>query len=266
MTHTNTMMNISTLPDRQKETSADQVQHVPENTNIRFGSYEGFLKACLDQGYRFCLFPEIDTSQAQIALRHDIDFDTAFALQSAKIESGLGIKSTYFFLLRSNFYNPFSPQDHENILMIRELGHQISIHFDPTVYEDFHQGLQLELALFGELFREEVSIISLHRPNAFFREFDAPIFNIEHTYQSKYFRDIKYFADSTGIWRFGHPFDSAEFKERRPLHILIHPVWWMLEGEQNLDKLRTFYDQKVESLKTDFSNNCIPFRSIHESL
>lgn len=246
--------------------SEQEQQPTGKTPEHKFGPYEDFLKTYLEHGYQFCFFPEINQPKKQIALRHDIDFDTHFALQSALIESNLGIKATYFFLLRSHFYNLMSPQDHQNVLMIREMGHHVSIHFDPSVYEDFHKGLQWETEMFREMFQQEVSIISLHRPNPFFQDFDAPIFGIEHTYQSKYFRDIKYFADSTGVWRFGHPFDSPEFTQKRSLHVLIHPVWWMLDGPSNLAKLRTYYEQRVQSLKTEFSNNCIPFRAIHESL
>ncbi len=234
--------------------------------NYRFGSYHHFLQTFQDQGYQFCKFSELTEPKRQIALRHDIDFDTNFALQSALIETEMGIQSTYFFLLRSNLYNIFSPQDYENISLIREMGHTISVHFDPSIYEDFHEGLKKEVMLFREFFREDVAIISLHRPNAFFQEFDAPIFGIEHTYQSKYFRDVKYISDSTGVWRFGHPFDTPEFAQQKSIHLLIHPIWWMLEGSTNLDKLKVYYTQRVNSLKSDFSNNCIPFRKINESL
>lgn len=235
----------------------------PEN---RFGSYEEFLKGFLNQGYGFCFFQDLKQPKKQIALRHDIDFDTNFALQSALIESKLGIKSTYFFLMRSHFYNILSHQDLENIRFIQRLGHHISIHFDPSLYEDFHEGLQMEIGLFREIFKQEVSIISLHRPNAFFQEMDQPIYGIEHTYQSKYFRDVKYFADSTGVWRFGHPFDSQEFHQQKSMHVLIHPIWWMLDGASNLDKLKQYFNHRVQFLKAEFSNNCIPFRAINESL
>ena len=232
----------------------------------RFGSYEEFLKGFLSHGYTFGFFQELSHPKKQVALRHDIDFDTNFALQSALIESKLGIRATYFFLLRSHFYNILSPQDFENIQFIRKLGHCISIHFDPSIYEDFHKGLQMEMSLFRDIFNLEVNLISLHRPNTFFQEMDQPIHGVEHTYQSKYFRDVKYFADSTGVWRFGHPFDSQEFIQQKSLHILIHPIWWMLDGPSNLDKLKQYFGHRVQSLKTEFSNNCIPFRNIHESL
>lgn len=108
-------------------------------------------------------------------------------------------------------YNVLSGNDFQNVKRIRELGHSISIHFDPTIYMDFYDGLAMETKMFDVAFNEPVKIISLHRPNDFFLQFDSTILGVEHTYQNKYFRDIKYFADSTGAWRFGHPFDSEEF-------------------------------------------------------
>lgn len=250
------------VPNTPSESSALR-RIAPEHC---FGSYEQFLKAFLERGYQSVFFHEINQPKKQLALRHDIDFDTNFALQSALIEARLGIKATYFFLVRSSFYNILAQKDYENINLIKEMGHTISVHFDPTIYDDFHKGLQWEVALFENLFQVNVDIISLHRPNEFFQNYDAPIHGIEHTYQSRYFRDIKYISDSTGVWRFGHPFDSQEFKQQKSLHVLIHPIWWMLDGLTNLDKLRLYYAHRVQAMKSEFSDNCLPFRYIHESL
>lgn len=60
------------------------------------GTYSDFLEGALEAGYRCRFFPELSGSQAELALRHDIDFDTGFALQTALIESGYGVKATYF--------------------------------------------------------------------------------------------------------------------------------------------------------------------------
>ena len=220
----------------------------------------------MKKDYEFLFFKELSDARKQLVLRHDVDFDTSFALETARIEARMGIKSTYFFLLRSNLYNILSPNDFENVQEIRQLGHQISVHFDPTIYEDFHQGLQQEVAIFEACFKEKVDIISFHRPNTFFQGYDAPVMGIEHTYQSKYFRDIKYFSDSTGIWRFGHPADSMEYAQGKTLHVLIHPIWWVINGNSNLKKLEFYFTQRISALKQEFSNNCIPFRKIHASI
>ncbi len=231
-----------------------------------FGSYEEFLTVFLERSYRFCFFPELREPFAQIVLRHDVDFDTHLALRMAIQEKELGVRSTFFFLLRSPMYNVLEPQDYENIQLIREMGHVISLHFDPTLYLDFEQGLRLEVEMFRSLFKTDVNIISLHRPSPFFQQHDAPIAGIEHTYQSRYFRKVKYISDSTGVWRYGHPFETPEFAENKSIHLLIHPIWWMIEGETNLDKLRYYYRQRVDVLKANFSENCIPFRQLNGHL
>lgn len=231
-----------------------------------FGCYKEFLSAFLERGYRFCFFFELCEPYAQIVLRHDIDFDTHLALRMATQEKELGVRSTFFFLLRSPMYNVLEPQDYENIQLIRAMGHVVSLHFDPTLYSDFEQGLRLEVEMFRSLFKTDVNIISLHRPSPFFQQYDAPIAGIEHTYQSHYFHKVKYISDSTGLWRYGHPFDTPEFDEKKSIHLLIHPIWWMIEGETNLDKLRFYYRQRVDALKANFSENCIPFRQLNGHL
>ncbi len=238
---------------------------MPRSLN-ELGSYREFLQTFIKQGYRFVFFDEQDRPENQLILRHDIDFDIGLALEMAKMEAEMGIKATFFFLLRSNMYNLLSPDSYEKVMKIRALGHRISLHYDPTIYEDFHRGLEEEAEMFEKFFGTPVDIISFHRPNEFYQAFDQPICGIEHTYLSKYFRHIKYISDSTGVWRYGHPFDFPEFLSCKSMHLLIHPIWWILEANSNYDKLRVYFEQRVESLKEEFSKNSIPFRYIHESL
>jgi hypothetical protein len=186
----------------------------------------------------------------------------------ALIEEKHQVQGTYFFLVSSDSYNIFSKQNSEYISKIKDLGHHVSIHFDPLVYEDFEAGFELERQLFEQKIGAEVKIISIHRPSPFFLEFDKPIHGVEHTYQSKYTVGLKYFADSTGVWRYGHPFNSTEFLEGKNLHILIHPVWWMQRDglKDNLAKIRSQYFKKVGEVKKHFLENCKPFADIYDDL
>jgi hypothetical protein len=229
-------------------------------------NYKGFLEHILKSGYRFVQFKEQSEPMGEVILRHDIDFDCSLALESARIEKELDIKSTFFFLLGNDSYNLFSQANKECVEAIRNLGHTVSIHFDPTIYEDFHTGFAMEKAMFEKCFEVEVDIISLHRPNKFFLDFDEPFDGVEHSYMKKYFKDIKYFADSKGLWRYGHPFNSEEFKSRKSLHVLVHPVWWMLPGDLNTDKLIHFYNEKKGWLKDHIGANCMPFNDIKDEL
>jgi hypothetical protein len=49
--------------------------------------------------------------------------------------------------------------------------------------------------------------------------------------------DLAYISDSTGRWRYGHPLDSNAFRARKPIQLLIHPIWWIQEGETVTQKL-----------------------------
>ncbi|MBO6760267.1 MAG: hypothetical protein JJ909_04735, partial [Roseivirga sp.] len=181
---------------------------------------------------------------------------------AAEMEAELGIKSTYFFLLKSPFYNVLVPETFEQIVKIRDLGHTIGIHFDPVLYSDAHQGLADEIGFFQNLFGESVDIISLHRPSEIFLGNNDQICGVDHTYMPKYFNDLKYFADSSGKWRYGHPFDSAEFNNLDSLQILIHPIWWFISGGSNFDKIQKHYEDCVSQLRADFEQNSKPFREI----
>lgn len=228
--------------------------------------YRGFLQHFLNEGYRFVGFHEQNSERGEVILRHDIDFGCEMALKAAEIEKDLGIQSTFFFLLGSDSYNLFSKPNREAVEAIKALGHTVSVHFDPTIYDDFHEGFALERDSFQRFFNVEIDIISLHRPNKFFLDFDEPIDGVDHSYMKKFFKDIKYFADSKGLWRYGHPFNSEEFKQKKSLHVLIHPVWWMLDGELNVDKLRGFYEDKKLWLKDHIAANCQPFNDIKDEL
>lgn len=223
---------------------------------------ETLLSAFLNEGYEFVSFEELKDSKNKITLRHDIDFDLEAAYKMATIENKLNIKATYFFLVTNDSYNLFSKINAEYVHLIKALGHTVSIHFDPTIYTDFKEGFIKEKTLFEAVFDVKVTTISLHRPNDFFQEYDQPFHNCDHTYMKKYFKDIKYISDSTGVFRYGHPLDSEEFKNKDSIHLLLHPIWWFFEGEKNTDKLTSFYKHRTRQLKDHYAKNCKPFNGI----
>ena len=110
------------------------------------GDYIDFLDKFLAGKYKFIFFSELDNSDSgQVTLRHDIDHNCSIAFQMAKIEySKNKLKSTYFFLLTNNSYNLLSYENYKIVKKIKELGHKISLHFDPTIYDDINSGLLYE--------------------------------------------------------------------------------------------------------------------------
>src|SRR4051794_14022454 len=64
--------------------------------------------------------------------RHDVDASVHRALVLARIEAELGVRSTYFFALRSEFYNLLESGVTRRAREILELGHWLGLHFDPA--------------------------------------------------------------------------------------------------------------------------------------
>lgn len=171
-----------------------------------FGSYKNLIRAFQENGYQTEFFTSEIKPEKVLLIRHDVDFDCGYANEIASLEFDLDVKATYFFLLCNNSYNLLSKTNIKNVLKIKEKGHEISLHFDPLIYgDDFLEGFRFEKDVFERTFNTKIKIVSIHCPNEIFLNFDEKIGDTEHTYQNKYFKDIKYISDSGGNFRFGHP-------------------------------------------------------------
>lgn len=226
-----------------------------------FEKYESLLERFLDKSYKFIFFPELKIREkSQIILRHDVDLDLDLALQMAIIENSLGIKSTYFFLLRTDSYNLISDTSHDIVYQIKELGHSVSLHFDMLLYENVKDGLHKEKDIFSHYFKTEVDIISIHRPTDNFLKNPESYFNVENTYEKKYLKNIQYFADSGGSFRFGYPTQSSAFKNNDNIQLLIHPVWWIIDGNDVKNKVNKVINVKSKKLGVHFKKNIKTFK------
>lgn len=232
------------------------------------GSYQDLINGFLKNGYTADSFSAATEKGRDrcLIIRHDIDFDCGYASQIAKLENELGVSGNYFFLLRSDSYNLLSAENANYVRQIRDAGHNVSLHFDPTIYgEDFLEGFQREREIFEKIFEVKIEIISLHRPNDFFLNYDAPLGDVEHTYQNKYFREIKYISDSQGMFRFGHPLETEEFRSGKTIHLLTHPIWWVGMGESNIAILQRHISERQAILDAHVARNCIPYQNYLES-
>ena len=203
--------------------------------------YIKYLKAFLSADYTFKFFDELDiTKDKQIILRHDIDLDCKLALEMAQLESYFDIKSTYFFLLSNDSYNLLSNTNLDIVNQIKSFGHKISLHYDPTIYIDKQKSLEQEIKIFEEILNVKVDIISLHRPSPEYLESD---------------KQIKYFADSRGSFRYGDPLDSIEFKNKKNIQLLIHPFWWVVDSKNKKECVDIVYNKKCLQMKNHFINS-----------
>ncbi|OUW96535.1 MAG: hypothetical protein CBD97_01395 [Pelagibacteraceae bacterium TMED237] len=200
------------------------------------GNYKTFLKKFIDANYKFIKFNELDINDnRQIILRHDVDISIDLALKMAHIENDLNVSSTYFFLLTNDSYNLLCDKNIAQVKKIKDLGHEISLHFDLSIYNNPKSGFILEMEIFNKVFDEKIYITSIHRPKKVFLNKPDQYFIIPNTYEKKLNENAKYFADSGGHFRFGNPIDSEEFILGKNIQLGIHPVWW-IESEKNVSK------------------------------
>jgi hypothetical protein len=193
-------------------------------------------KAIVKQAMNTHLFVgyEFKGTECHVIWRHDVDFSLNRALALAKIEKELGVTSTWFILLRSEYYNPLEVGASCIIKKILDLGHKIGLHLDLSAYPDIVSFSELERAVSFEsgilenAFGISISEFSFHNPNSRSETFDdvkvGPYLNAS----ASYFRSAyEYASDSNGYWRFKSIPETIREAEERNLCILTHPVWWV---------------------------------------
>lgn len=227
--------------------------------------YKKLITKFLDEGYESTFFSPLPSKKRALILRHDIDFDIEYADKISRIEDEIGVKSIFFFLMHSKSYNLLENKNYLLVKSMMDRGHQVSIHFDPTLYDDIEKGFDKERKLFETVFDTEVKYTSIHRPSEYFINNPNKICGVSHTYQPTYFKNIKYFSDSQGEFKYGHPHESKEFSEKQTMQLLTHPIWWVTKSKDPISKLEEFLDYRVNSYKEHIADNCIPYRDYLEN-
>src|SRR5205823_7026515 len=102
-----------------------------------------------------------------VYLRHDIDLHLPGVERMAEVEAVLGARSTYFVLLTQH-YNPLYPENLAILRQIRDLGHEIGLHYDLTTYPQDDAGAREHLAwearLLSSIVDAPVRCITMHQP------------------------------------------------------------------------------------------------------
>jgi hypothetical protein len=214
-----------------------------------FKSYEDSIKNLFEKGYIFTRYANA-TNEKSVILRHDVDFSIKRAASFAEFENTLGVKSTYFVLLCTDFYNVFSKSSKDDLIRILSLGHDIGLHFDETKYiidgdlNKFEKALRNEVDILSNAINYQVKTISMHRPSKFTLEGDFQFEGLINSYSKKYFNEYKYVSDSRMNWRenLDEIINSDQYNK---LHILTHPFWYDHIEESVKEKLDRFCRQAV---------------------
>ena len=210
-----------------------------------YQAYRDMLLLLQESGYSFQNYDNYQDAPRCVILRHDIDYNLEASVKLAELEANAGIHSTYFVLLRTDFYNVASKAGQSALRHILSLGHKIGLHFDETAYrtqltlEELSQNIIKECGLLSALLETAVSSVSMHRPSKTTLESDLHIPGIVNSYGKTFFKDFKYLSDSRRHWR--EPvLDVIRSGEYSRLHILTHAFWYHDKEQSLFETVNTF--------------------------
>lgn len=217
--------------------------------------YKDLIKILLSAN----LTPSIDWNAEikpnSLFLRHDVDFSVDYAHRLALVEESINIKSTYFFMLSSNMYNLLSKYNQTLVKEIKEMGHSVSLHFDPTAYDNLDL-FNAEKQIFEDLIKTSVEIVSIHRPGPFLENNNISLNGINQTYHDKYFSNMHYLSDSGGRNVFPYIEEYLHDQKGKGLHLLVHPIWWMNKGSSPTEVLNQWRLENNIFLTSEIKANC----------
>jgi len=195
-----------------------------------------------------------------LILRHDVDLSLEQSIKLAKIENKYNIKSTFFIWLRSPFYNIFEKKYSDIICEIINLGHQVSLHFDESVYKienekELNKFIEKEINLVKTYFDINIYAVSMHRPSKWILDNDIQLKKYINVYSKMYFEEFKYISDSRRQWKEGCICKKINTNKYNKLHILIHPFWWIEKDISFKERMFDYIREKANKLETDLENN-----------
>lgn len=231
-----------------------------------FEAYRELVNTLWNNGYTFAGYHDYDSIGNPCILRHDIDYSLEKSLRFAEFEHYLSVKSTYFVLISSDFYNVFSKKSGEILRAIQGMGHEIGLHFDETAYSNLDinsiiSAILREKNLLQDIVSRGVTAVSMHRPSRWVLEADLKIPGMVNSYGKKFFSDFRYVSDSRMRWR-EDVMKYVTEKSYPRLHILTHAFWYGKEERSMHDVLNDFLSSARKDRYAILNDNFTDLQSV----
>lgn len=221
----------------QVENSTSKSATLPPFT---LDGFRNLIQRIKDEGFQIRSTSALpDRQENTVYLRHDLDFSVALAVEIAEIENAAGIQATYFVLL-SGPYNCLHDESIRAIRRIKNLGHEIGLHYDlsgwPKVMSDALARLAFQIQVLESIAETKVNSIVMHQPSLggedHFATDDSGFIN--PSFYQKTDSDLCYVSDSCRAWRD----DSLDSFIRRELlqtrmMLNIHPESWIAQKKMS---------------------------------
>lgn len=230
-----------------------------------YAAYRNLIAILKQNAYQFCGYFDHTAQDKRVIMRHDIDYCLERSVKMAQIENEEGIGSTYFVLLKTDFYNPASKRTNDLIREIKNLGHEVGLHFDETVYADcdaekLPEMIQKEADILADICGFPIRCFSMHRPNQVTLEKSLEVPGLVNAYGREFFHEFKYLSDSRRNWR--EPVEDIIYRgSYNRLHILTHAFWYSEKESSITDSVKDYIMAAKMERYAHFSEN---IRSLEE--
>lgn len=206
-------------------------------------TYRLIMRTALASGVQFRSFEEADGRGARtILLRHDVDYSLEMAVQIAETNADLGVRATFFLLLRSQVYNLCSDVSLRLAERIDGLGQRLALHTPlPARFADrpfVEQRLRRDFEFVKVDLPRMRPVASWHNPSA--EGIDSylalrEVGGLVNAYSTAFCRDIPYYADSN-LRHSVHDLMRL-VGEEGPLamQLVLHPLYWVAGGSTMTD-------------------------------
>ena len=167
--------------------------------DFSYSSYEKLISLLKQYNYSITDYNNYKKYEKSVILRHDIDFSIKDSYKFSLFEESLGIKSNYFVLLSTGFYNPMEKRVRKMLRDMHNRGFTIGLHFDTTAYDntDLNKPIQSEKHILEEILEAPVNLIAFHRPAPTVLANNLKFPGLINVYSKEFFHDCKYCSDSS---------------------------------------------------------------------
>jgi hypothetical protein len=230
--------------------------------------YRALLRAFRSAGYRSADFHAVAATEAHLILRHDVDLSLDEAVAIAEIDASETWRATVFILVASEFYNLFTTAGRAAVMKFIDLGHEIGLHFDGSVYNDgtppseftpaLEAAAERECEMLEGLIGAPIRTIAFHRPRQSPWVLRRPgrFAGRLQAYAPQFISDIAYVADSAGYWSEGHPLDHPAFHRRSAMQVNTHPYLWTQPAERDrVEKIDSVRAARAKFLQSEAQRN-----------
>lgn len=228
-------------------------------------AYGRLLDAAMTR-FRFVGIAEPLSNDAVCLWRHDIDMSPHRACRLAEMEAERGLRTHYFVMFGSLFYNAFEPAVTRLLRRLPLLGHSVGLHFCPTMQQvadlrGMEDALMREANALSVLIDAPVSSFTLHNPTALA---GVALNQLRHAAllnasAPALVGSFTYCSDSNGLWRHRRLDEVIGDASVSRLYALTHPEWWSPAAMSPRERIQRCIDGRAAQVGREYDEGLANF-------